>query len=36
LKKIKIRIQGVKDSNERKACQNFKRDIGEIERMLKP
>ena len=27
-------VKGFGDSSERKACQNFKRDIGEVERML--
>jgi len=30
-----MRIQEVKGSSERKVCQNFERDIGKVERMLK-
>ncbi len=29
------RVQGFRGSSERKACQNFARDIGAVERMLK-
>jgi hypothetical protein len=29
------RGQGFKGSSERKACQDFKKDIGEVERVLK-
>ena len=29
-----IKIQGFKDSSERKACENFVRDIGGVERIL--
>jgi len=31
---LAVSVRRVKGSSERKACQNFVRDIGEVERML--